>query len=490
MKKLLGYLLVTFLILSFFSYKLIEVPTGLTIDEGAFGYNAVLLSETLRDENNRLLPVFVLSINGKDWRQPVTQYYMAAFFKLFGPSVYNLRFTSVIVATLGVFLVYVLGKHLLGNLGGVFSALFFATTPIIMIHSHLGLDNIAPIPFVIGWLLFVYLFEKKRSIYYLVFAAISLGIGFYSYKGMRSFVPVWSVLTVFYLLVNAKLELPGKNILSKVKPSLIFALSLAPFFLIIPLLEYKYAGAVLSGASVKNINSIYTFFHSYLASFDPSFLFIKGDELMHHSTGKHGMLLFASLPFFCMGLFQAVKKGKYWGFLAIAFFTGPLLFGVPGSVHRASRLIALVPIYSLISALGASWLISNKKRFKTIFVLLVLLFSVNYYDFINYYWFEYPQDTYHIFYRTDTADAYKTLSEEADKRGLTPYVSYEYIRNEAVNEEFLRSIYYLYPPAIWREESGNFPENGILLSGNEGINFLNKLETDKEKVFLYIKDDK
>lgn len=98
MRKYLVYFFIFVASLVFFSYRLNDVPPGMTIDEPAFGYNAVLLSETLHDENGRFLPVFVLSLDGKDWRQPVTQYFMAGYFKLFGPSVYNLKFTSVIVA--------------------------------------------------------------------------------------------------------------------------------------------------------------------------------------------------------------------------------------------------------------------------------------------------------------------------------------------------------------------------------------------------------
>jgi hypothetical protein len=80
MKQLLIWIIISSLVAFIFSYRLLQVPLGLTADEGAFGLNAVLLSNTLRDENNRFLPFFVLSLNGTDWRQPVTQYYLAGFF--------------------------------------------------------------------------------------------------------------------------------------------------------------------------------------------------------------------------------------------------------------------------------------------------------------------------------------------------------------------------------------------------------------------------
>ena len=73
-KKIGIWLFVLTLIGTFFAYRLNKVPKGLTVDEAAFGYNAVLLSETYHDENGRFLPFFVLFFEGKDWRQPVTQY--------------------------------------------------------------------------------------------------------------------------------------------------------------------------------------------------------------------------------------------------------------------------------------------------------------------------------------------------------------------------------------------------------------------------------
>ena len=35
---------------AFFSFRLLEVPPGITVDEAAFGYNAALISKTLKDE--------------------------------------------------------------------------------------------------------------------------------------------------------------------------------------------------------------------------------------------------------------------------------------------------------------------------------------------------------------------------------------------------------------------------------------------------------
>ena len=218
------------------SFKLDKIPDGLTIDESSFGYNAVLLSKTLRDENGRFLPMFVLSINKTDWRQPITQYYIASMFKIFDPSIFTLRLTTVLIASISVVLIYFIG--------GISSSLLLLTTPVFFMHSHLALDNIMPVPFILVWLLSIYNFSKTKNIKSLIIEGISIGIGFYSYKGIRVFLPSWIILSSIYIYY-----------LGKLKPVFIYLLSMFPFFAVIPYLELKYSGAVLNNEKLNILQS-------------------------------------------------------------------------------------------------------------------------------------------------------------------------------------------------------------------------------------------
>jgi hypothetical protein len=482
------FLLAIFLFcLFFFSYKLTKVPPGLTGDEAAFGYNAILLSRTARDENNRLLPVFVLSLGGKDWRQPVTQYFITIFFKVFGPSVYNLRLTSVIIVSASATLIFLLAEQLLGKLGAFFAVLFFVTTPILMIQSHLALDNIAPIPFILVWLLFLYLFEKRKKYWYLIVSAVCLGIGFYSYKGMRSFVPVWTVTTCFYLLFHYFNKRNRSTLIKEIKPVLVFVLSIFPFFAIIPYLEFKYAGAVLGGVSLKNVESVYKFLYYFLSSFDPSFLFISGDEISTHSTHVHGMLLLASFPFFLIGIYESLKRNKFWKLLIVCFFIGPILFGTVSSYHRASRLLELIPIYCLICGLGAKKLLNAVRWQKLTLVGFWVFVFINYGDFLNYYWYQYSKDYGHTFNQIQIGDAYKYLYEKAKTNNLTPYVSLDLVDKEQATQSFLRSIYFDNSLGVWSNKYEDFPKNAILMSTNSDIKKLKEIGTSQKYFFFYTK---
>ena len=474
----------------FFSLRLLDVPKGLTIDEIAFGYNGVIISETFRDETSRFAPIFALSINGKDWRQPVMQYFIVGFFKFFGPNLYNLKLTSVVIASLSSVLIFILGKKLLGNLGAIMSVILFATTPIILIHSHLALDNIMTIPFTLLWLLTFYWYEKTKNPKFLIGAGITLGIGFYSYKGMRSFVPIWSLLTLIYI-AQPLIDKKTASTLAKIKkPLTIFITSILPFYIVIPLLERKYAGAVLGQVNIGGVG-IYGFFRSYLSSFDPSFLFITGDEILNHSTGRHGMFLLATLPFFILGLVQVFKKGGFWILIAVSFFTGPLLFGFPGSIHRASRLIALSPFFILIATLGFSKLYENLKKYKWLLITLVMLFVINASDFLNYYWFSYADDTFPIFYHSGIEPAYKALDEKSAEKNLTPLVDSTILKAEKTDEgyinTFYRSIYFTSPPQSWTEDE-QLPESSILLTRNSELKGLKKVEDNLNGFYLYTKN--
>lgn len=482
-KEIIIFLFAAIILLIFFSYRLTQIPKGTTVDESAFGYNGILLERTLHDENGRKLPVFVLSLDGKDWRQPVTQYSTALIFKFFGASLFNLRMTAVITAVAAIFLIYFLGRHLLGNVGAIAAAVFLATTPIIMIQSHLALDNITPVPFVILWLLGLYLFGKTKKNYWLILSAVSLGISYYTYKAMRIFVPVWTILSLIYLSESFLRKISKQSLKNIVKPVLFFSLSILPFFAIIPYLEFLYAGAVLNNTN-PDINNIYGFISFYLSNFDPSFLFVKGDDLLFHSTGRHGMYLLMSLPFFILGLVSSWKKSTFWKLIIAAFFLGPLMFGYIGQVHRASRLLALVPLYSLIAAGGLTYL--WQKRSKVILGILVLFFAVNYFDFIHYYFGSYATDTANLYSCFScTEPAYKILKERSIKQGLTPYVDSVILKGSNSTRDFAKTIYFTGPINSWNGDSKSLPDNGILMTDNSNVSYLKQIDRF-DRYYFYI----
>lgn len=452
---------VVLLLMFVFTYRLTEIPPGLTDDEAALGKNAVLLSRTLHDQNDRFLPVFTMSQDNV-WYQPVTQYYLTAFFKVFGASVFNLRLASVLVAVLSAVLVFYLG-YLIGGKGlGVVSSLIFLTAPLTMIHAHLAQENIMSIPFAILWLIFILFFGRKKKLRYLLLSGISLGVGFYAYKGMRGVVPVWFLLTIGFLTLTLLKERSVSGFKKILQPIAAFGLGIAPFMLAIPFLEARYPGAVFD-RQPWNVDSIYDFMYPYLSTFDLSFLFIKGDLMLIHSTQRHGVFLLAALPLFIIGCFQVFKEKKIWYLVLAAFFLAPLLFGLVNSTYRASRLLALVPLFSLLSGLGAMWLWRLRGRINYggwLIGAAIFLFVLNYADFVRYYWGDYPLRLGRV--TTENYRAYEALAFEAKRQGLKPFVSQKIVES-GESERFFEMLYFE-NPVPRRRDNEVLPPGSILLT--------------------------
>lgn len=436
-KKLIIGLVVAVILVTLYSYKLLDVPTGLTVDEASFGYNAALLAQTGRDERGLTYPFFVLYQKGNDYRQPVTQYYLAALFKVFGASVYLLRFSSVIIAVVCVFGVYLLARQEMGLFPAIIAAATLALAPLITIQAHMGLDNIMPVPFVLLWLLSLHRYQTTKSPRWLIVSAISLGIMFYSYKGARAISPVWIIATLSWLIID----------FFKKKGSLrdiaIYVVSCLPFFLVIPYLEKIYPGALL-GNSSPVFNDVYQFFQPYLSSFDPSFIFIRGDITDFHSTGIHGMLMLSTLPLIIAGIFIAAKSKNHFNkFVLITLLIGPILFGTVGSVHRFSRLLALIPLYAFLAGLGWSWFWEHKTIWlKFVSLMLVALMIANYADFIKYYWEKYPSTTFNLLGSMASYKDVARFSKEVEKTGADPVVHESVGLGGGESMKFFEQIYF------------------------------------------------
>ncbi len=446
-----------FLLVLFFNFKLTDVPPGINGDEASIGYNATLLSQTFRDENHRLLPIFILT--GKDWKQPVTMYTTALAFRLFGPSYTLLREISTFYALVGAVLLFFFIKEVVNLKTAVAGFLIFISTPIVIIQSHLALENIAPIPFVIFWLWMIYKYEKVKKIKYLILAGISLGISFYSYNGMRLIMPILFFETIFYLFFLYKFHF--KQI---VFPIGSLFLGILPFVLILFLAINKYPGAII-GNNQLEFSSFQQFFLPYLSSYDPSFLFITGDSTPYHSTGKHGLYLLATLPIFLIGCFKIIqKKQAIFALVLASFFLSPILLGIIGSpIHRGSRLMALVPFYSITAAMGFSVFFEFKKGYiKTIlsgFLILFLLFNLV--DFLKTYWFEYPGQVKQNF-SPPLHIAFSHLKDESNKLGLTPFIETGIYKEGATVSKFFSQVYFHSGVSLGNLQA-DFPQQGIML---------------------------
>lgn len=431
----------------FFIFKITEVPPGINGDEATLGYNAALLSKTLRDENGRFLPIFVSTHEGKDWKQPVSMYTTSLAFSIFGPSYFTLRSVSVFFVLLSALLIFILLKSLLGSPFAIFGTLIFMTAPAVTIQSHLALENIVPIPFVTFWLLTLVKYQKTPKMKYLLFSGISLGVSLYSYQAMRIIAPVFTILTIMYL---ALLTSFFKK--SWIKPVMIFILGVLPFVLFFLVVRKEYPGAL--GAYNRPIfpQSYQELILPYLSSYDLTFLFIQGDSTLYHSTGKHGVFLLASLPLFLAGIYQCIKRRESILILVlVAFFTAPLFFGLVSSVHRGSRLLTILPFFSVIATVGLKGFLTINSRLlrNGIVILITILMFVNFLDFAYDYWFKYPNRAKSIF-PSDVHITFETFYKNSRALGKKSLIQKDLYENRDYGAKFFEKVFFPDGVETWK----------------------------------------
>lgn len=443
-----------------FTYKLTDVPPGINGDEAAIGFLASEIVKTGKDPEGNILPLFT-KVSWPDWKQPVTIYSTVIAFKIFGTSYFNLKAVSVVFVLISGILVFFLTKEIYNQKLALISLLIFIVTPILMIQAHLAIENIAPLPFIVFWMLMIIKYEKQKRNKHLFLAGLALGASIYSYLGLRLIVPVISIVTIFYIyyLNRTKFNL---------FPFFVFFLGLLPFMVLMFVVKDIYPAAILATNRPQGFTSYQQFLLPFISSFDPSFLFIKGDLTPYHSTGQQGMFLLATMPLFLIGLFKIAKDRKpFFLFVIAVFFLTPVLYGLPGSIHRASRLLALLPAFIIICLEGVKFLSEIKKKAIKIAVtsFIGILIMLNYGDFLWDYWNDYPNRVNQNFEKP-LHTVYQRARELAQKEGLIVYIQDDAPLRNPITYSFFENAYFPNGLPRWKEGSG-FPEKSIILISSQ-----------------------
>lgn len=499
-------ILIVLIVFSIFTltFRILSVPPGVETDEGSIAYNAALISRTLRDQNDRFMPFFILSSDHMDWKQPVLIYLSAIAFRIFGSSLLVFKMVNIFSTLAALIIIYFICKLVFNNkYFGTFGVIITITSPIVIITSRIGNESIQPLFYSSLWLLSLVLYRKYHKNYYLFISAIALGIGLYCFKGMRIITPIWIVLTVLYLLarylrlnefdlfIEEKDDLSKtykklfllikKTILNKkfLKSFTIFVLSILPFIVIIPLLEWKYPGSVFDRQQLPQ-ESYRQYIHYWLSNLNLPFFFTQAEIAKTYETVTYGPFLLAFLPLFVIGIFKSLKKINFNFFILICLFATPALFGAPKSIGYIHRLIGIIPFFVVIILQGClemrRLLIENfnhgglKKISSIVLASAILLFSLyNYIDFATFYYFNYPKlESTKYAFGNKFNHAFQTLSKEAKNRKLTPYVQENVFDRGGDTNKFYDVAYFERKIKIWKLGE-NLPVGSILLTDVEKI---------------------
>lgn len=433
----------------FFTFKITQVPPGINGDEAAIGYNAALVAKNGHDQSGRFLPLFVSAFDLTDWKQPITFYSTVVAFRIFGPSYSLLREISVVFVLLSATLIYFLSKEIWGGKPAFLSLLIFVTIPAVLIQSHLALENIAPVPFTIFWLWMLVKYGKYFKTKHLLLSALSLGVGLFTYPGMRLIVPVFFSLSLGFIFYLNK----DKSLKKRLSENLKFFVIVIIFPIFMYLVKNQYPAAILAYNRPHGITTYQQVILPFISSFDLSFLFIQGDSTPYHSTGKQGVFLLATLPLFAFGIWRiAQRKDPFLIFILFTFLLSPILYGLVSSVHRGSRLLVLLPTFTIISSVGLIELFKLKSVYKNPAIIIIfVLITLNYVDFTRDYFYDYPNRV-----KSEFAKPYQLIFERAavlsKRQNLTPYIQLGFREQNSIAVDFFEQVYFPNKLKIWKND--------------------------------------
>lgn len=271
------------------------------------------------------------------------------------------------------------------------------TSPLFFIQSRIFLDPLLVAPFVVGWLICIVRFERNGHQRVLVWAAVFLGIGYYSYSVARMLMPVYLAMTLLLCGISRRCSMRT-------------AASMAGLFtlLLVPALTFAIQNGGLYLDRFRSISwltpecppttAIVNYLTHYVAHFDPTDLFLKGDSSLVHSTGRAGVFLISTLPLAAAGTawlaYQTIRgRDKLSALILVLLLSFPIPNALLAELHRPVRAAHILPIYALICVVGmhaAATGLWRKRAGRVLLVGLAVLYMAEAARFFQDYYTTYP----------------------------------------------------------------------------------------------------
>lgn len=404
-----GLVLVTFVAAVVRFAHVTELPHGLNWDEVAYGYNAISLATTGRDEWGVAWPLFLRSYG--EYKPALLSYYLIPWLTLIPNATLAIRLA---VATLGV--LSCVGTVLLvrrishrADLA-LLTGLFLAITPWHIHYSRTVMDPIISFTLLIwGW----WAWFAKKTLWQLSGACV-LTLAMYSYNPTRVVVPL---LTITWFMVYGL----SKKQWGKGRIAAVILLLLGSAWIWYQTLwgDGGTRARLVLDAPVTNPTVI---LDRYLKHFDPAFLFSHKPNTIQSGLGfaGAGYLLLSLAPFILLGILHSfdsttsTQTKANWWWLAWLLI-GPLASSMTVDSPHPGRALDMLPAWQWLAALGLSALFIQLKRHRhsrpyshqRLFgasLLIATLFAVD----LGYYW-----HTYTTWYPSESEPHFQGYYREA-----------------------------------------------------------------------------
>ena len=360
-----------------------SVPYGVNQDEAMLAMDAWALSDYGTDRYGTFMPVHFTA-----WKygqmSVLLAYCMVPFIRVFGFSTFAVRLPMAIASTLGVALMYLIGKKLFSEKLALVVMALTAVNPWHFMQSRWALDcNLFPHVFLLGFYLLLLGFEKRR---YLYLSMVCFGLTFYCYGIAIYTVPVF--LFVYAAWCLWKKQISFKDIVISVG---IFSAVALPEIITMAI-------NMFGGSTIETPFFTMCFFPESIRSNDILFLnfsflqlgkniltiiekvFLQMPDHLFNAIPEFGPLYHASIPFIFIGIVQFTRKLfaekdikrqtiylSLWGFLITSIWAGMITREV--NVNRINIIfypLILLCGYGIYEVLNWIWKLCAKKGKKQI----------------------------------------------------------------------------------------------------------------------------
>lgn len=353
-------------------WRLDTVPPAINQDEAVHAYDAWSLSETGRDHDGAVWPIFFKAFG--DYHPGPFVYLLVPFQAVFGLSTWSARLPGALVGTAAAPLAFFLMRRRYGDRVALAAALFTALSPWQMHISRLAFEaGICP-TMILGGLVAMYAAARELvdgvgqsartgRLLMAVLSGLLFGLASWTYHAMRVFIPLLlvGIVVAHRSAIFRRLQTPaGRTLL------LVWlggaAIGQTPFFAawaIAPAQVWARAQAV---SILEAPDGVMGILRNYFENLSPLFLFMQGDESVVQSVPGCGQLLLVAMLFVPLGIWRVLRS---WGrdpFGRVLMFW-ILAAPVPAALAdwrtgHSLRSIAGAPAFDLLSALGFGMMVT------------------------------------------------------------------------------------------------------------------------------------
>lgn len=409
--KIWAYLGLILIVASFLRlYNLGNNPPSLYWDEASLGYNAYSILKTGKDEHERFLPLDTFPAFG-DYKPPGYIYAAVPSIALFGTTEFAVRLPSAFFGILAVYLIYLLGSLLFSRKVGLVAAILLTISPWHLQVSRAAFESNLATTLII-FAVFAWIKAIKGNSWWYLPATVSSALSMHTFNAQRVMVPIMGLAFSFFfwkeilqswkkyslaVIIGVLIVLPMlPHVLSSEGQLRYREVNIFSDVDLITKNVYRSSEdkGILWSQLMHNrrLEFAYQFLDHYLDHFNWDFLFVRGDENPRLSTQVVGSLYFVEMVSILFGVYVLFRrKYKYRWVLLVWMLIAPIPAGMARETPHVLRALSLMPVFTLLSALGSVTLVQcfSKRRIWVMFVVLGLL-GLSALTYLHYYHSHYP----------------------------------------------------------------------------------------------------